>query len=180
MRDTKVKMFISSGFFVAIGIVLPMMFHAFGLGSTFLPMHIGVLMGGYFLDVPYALLVGAVTPILSNVLTGMPPAFPVLPYMVFELAVYGAVTSIIHRELRGNPYISLVLAMVLGRIAAAFVVSILISFFATKLPGPITFIIGAITQGLPGIIIQLIFIPPTVILAQTAYFANKGGKEIEP
>ncbi len=179
MRDTKVKELIVSGFFVAMGIVLPMMFHAVGLGSTFLPMHIPVLIGGYFLDMPYALVVGVITPILSFILTGMPPAFPVLPYMIFELAVYGAMTSIFYRKIGKNPYISLVFAMICGRIAAGIVVSILALLFAAKLPGPITFMIGAIVQGLPGIIIQLIFIPPTVILAQ-AGFAKKGGEKIEP
>jgi len=45
-----------------------------------------------------------------------------------------------------------------GRIIAGLVVFILAIFFAIPLE-PITYIIGAITAGIPGIVIQLILIP---------------------
>lgn len=93
-----------------------MIFHAFGLGSTFLPMHIPVLLAGFVISIPFAITVGALTPFLSSVFTGMPPLFPVMPYMVFELAAYGAVASILYRKLKVNVYISLIGSMIAGRI----------------------------------------------------------------
>lgn len=159
------KQIVVSGLFIALGVTLPMMFHAFGLGSTFLPMHIPVLLGGFFVDVPYAFAIGAITPIISSAFTGMPPAFPVLPYMIFELAAYGAVVSFTYNRLRFNAYFSLICSMISGRVVAGLVVWILAAFFSVKLPGPVPFVIGAITTGIPGIIIQLVFIPTTVVLA---------------
>lgn len=172
------KQIVSSGLFIAMGVALPIMFHAFGLGSTFLPMHIPVLLGGFFVDVPYAFAIGALTPILSSMFTGMPPAFPVLPYMIFELAAYGAVASFAYKRLHWNVYLSLVCSMISGRVVAGFIVWILAAFFSVKLPGPIPFIAGAIAKGIPGIIIQLVFIPPTVLLASRYKPVKREGDEI--
>lgn len=162
MEKKSVREIVLSGLFIALGLILPMVFHVFGAGSTFLPMHIPVLLAGFAVSVPFAIAVGVITPVLSSVLTGMPPAFPVLPYMMFELAAYGTVTSFLYRKLNLNVYVSLVCSMIAGRIVSAVVVWVLATFFVTKLPGPIVFITGAIAQGIPGIIIQIIFIPAII------------------
>lgn len=174
MASKKTIQLILSGLFIAIGIVLPMIFHAFGLGSVFLPMHIPVLVAGFMLQIPFALFVGAITPILSFLFTGMPPAFPTLVYMIFELATYGAATSMFYRKLKLNVYISLVLSMISGRIVSSIIVWFLATFFAAKLPGPVSFIIGGVTTGLPGIAIQLIFIPMLIFaLERTGYLKRE-------
>ena len=36
------------GLFVAMGVLVPIMFHAVGLGKTFLPMHIPVILSGFY------------------------------------------------------------------------------------------------------------------------------------
>lgn len=177
MENKSVKQMMLGGAFIAFGIVLPMMFHAFGLGSTFLPMHIPVLLSGFFLEPVVALVVGAVTPFLSSVFTGMPPIFPMMPIMVFELAAYGFVVSIVSKKVR-NPFIPLITSMITGRIVAGAVVWVLGSLFAANLPGPGLFIVGAITKGVPGILIQLFFIPATVILIEKAALNLKGEKSI--
>lgn len=158
------KQLVTSGIFVAIGLILPMVFHGMGgAGPVFLPMHIPVIMAGFFLSAPYALLVGIVTPILSALLTGMPPMFPVLPYMLVELAIYGVVTSLLSRKYKLNVYVSLIGAMICGRIASGMMVWILATFFMVGLPSPFLFIKGAVVTGIPGILIQLVFIPLVVI-----------------
>ncbi|MDK2811559.1 MAG: hypothetical protein PWR27_2268, partial [Petroclostridium sp.] len=129
MQNKSVKEMVLSGLFIAMGLLLPMIFHAFGMGSTFLPMHIPVLLAGFVVSMPYAIAVGVVTPILSSLLTGMPPMFPVLPYMVFELAAYGAVASLLYRRLKLNVYISLVGSMIVGRIVSGIAVWVLATFF---------------------------------------------------
>ena len=55
--------------FVAIAIVLPIFFHMTGLGSTFLPMHIPVLIAGFIVGPVYGLAVGVVSPLLSGLIT---------------------------------------------------------------------------------------------------------------
>src|SRR5690554_4903990 len=155
MRTNIVRETVLAGFFVALGIVVPIAFHAFGPGTTFLPMHIPVITAGFVLSAPFAVLVGLLTPVLSSVMTGMPVIFPVLPFMVFELATYGLVTSLLYRKLKLNVYVSLVGAMISGRIVATIVVWVLTTFFVVQLPSPLVWISGVIVTGIPGIIIQL-------------------------
>ena len=77
--------------FIAAGILLPIFFHGLGLGgAVFLPMHIPVLLGGMLLGWRQGFVIGLVTPLLSCLLTGMPPLLPALPLMTSELAAYGA------------------------------------------------------------------------------------------
>jgi hypothetical protein len=161
---------ILSGLFIAIGVLLPVIFHLFGGGSIFLPMHIPVLISGFFLGVPYAVAVGVITPIISSILTGMPPIFPIMPYMVFELAAYGLFTSLLFNKFKFNVYFSLLGSMIIGRIIAGIAVWVLVLLFAAKLPSPIIFIYGAIIKGIPGIIIQLIFIPTIVLIVKKNRF----------
>ncbi len=164
MHKKTIREITLAGFFIAIGLVLPMAFHVLGPGTTFLPMHIPVLIAGFSLSLPFALLVGILTPLLSSLLTGMPVIFPVLPFMIFELAAYASGASLLYRTLKVNVYVSLVITMIIGRIAAMVTVWALVNYTTAKLPNPIVFITGAVTTGLPGITIQLLLIPPIVIL----------------
>lgn len=177
MENKTTKKLILSGVFIALGIVLPILFHALGSGSVFLPMHIPVMLSGYFLDPGYALAVGAITPFLSSALTGMPPIFPMVPIMIFELATYGLVVSVISRKIE-NPFIPLISSMLCGRIVAGSVVWVLAKFFAAKLPTPWMFITGAVAKGMPGILIQLFFIPATIILLEHSKFGEGEEKKI--
>lgn len=171
----KVNQLVLSGIFIALGIVFPMIFHLFGgAGPIFLPMHIPVLLGGFFLTPLYAMLVGAITPFLSSLLTGMPPAFPMMPIMMLELSVYGLGISVICKKISRNPWLALVPTMILGRLAAGLMVFILSSFFAAKLPSPYVFMTGAVVRGIPGIIIQLIFIPIIVLAIEKSNVFYKG------
>lgn len=175
MQNKSVREIILSGLFIALGLILPMIFHSFGSGSTFLPMHIPVLIAGFVVSLPFALAVGAITPIVSSLLTGMPPAFPVLPFMVFELATYGAMASFLYQRCRLNVYVSLLGSMIAGRIMSSIVVWALASFFMAKLPGPLVFITGAIAQGIPGIVIQILFVPAIVFVLQKNNFIKREG-----
>lgn len=128
MKQTKTM--ILSGLFIAIGILLPMFFHMFQMGgSMFLPMHIPVLLAGFVVNPFYAMLVGIVTPLLSSVITGMPPLFPMAVIMVFELAAYGFVTSYVYNNASKNIYISLIAGQISGRIISGLVVACLVYVF---------------------------------------------------
>lgn len=175
MQNKTVRGITLSGFFIALGLVIPMVFHAFGVGSTFLPMHIPVLIAGFVVDLPFAVAIGILTPILSSLFTGMPPVFPVLPYMIFELAAYGAIISLLYRKLRLNVYISLVCGMAAGRIVSSVAVWVLATFFTAKLPGPVMFVMGGIAQGIPGIIIQIVFIPAIILALQRSNLTGREG-----
>ncbi|GAU78872.1 ECF transporter S component [Fusibacter sp. 3D3] len=168
MKKNFIQEMVLASMFIAIGLILPMIFHSFGLGSTFLPMHIPVLVAGFTLGLPYAVAVGMLTPLLSSLLTGMPPLFPVMPYMVFELGAYAAVGYYLGQKLNRNTYLALIGSMIAGRLVAGVAVWILVLFFGAKFPSPLVFVISAVTAGIPGIIIQLLFIPPIILLLKKA------------
>ncbi len=153
------KLLVYTAFFIALGLVLPMTFHMVGgAGPIFLPMHIPVLLAGALLGPAAGIITGIITPILSSFLTGMPPVLPVLPIMLVELALYGLVTGFLIQK--SNIYLSLLISMLIGRIGAGLVVTVMVNILNFKLPAnPLIYIWGTITTGLPGVIIQLVFIP---------------------
>ncbi len=161
-----------SAMFIAIAVVLPMVTHSIAAGPVLLPMHIPVLIGGLVLRPRYALIVGVLSPIISNLLTNMPPTFPMLPIMIFELGVYGLVASILLNKFNVNIYVTLVCSMVIGRLVAGIVVVILVKFFEAKMPVFDVYLLNSIKTGLPGIIIQLLIIPP-VAIAVRKYLNSK-------
>ncbi len=164
MRKNSTREMVIAGFFITMGIIIPAILHPFNIGKSFLPMHVPVILAGFLLGLPYAVAVGVITPLLSSFITGMPPMFPVLPFMVFELGVYAGAANLLSRKIKLNTYLSLIVSMVAGRIAAGIVVWVMVVIFGAKLPGPAAFVISAVTTGIPGIAIQLVFIPPMVIL----------------
>lgn len=153
------KQLVYSSFFITCSILLPFVFHATGLsGSVFLPMHLTVLTGGLFLGPRYGFLIGLLSPILSSIISGMPPIFPMACMMSFELAVYGLVSGFFYVSKKYNIYLSLILAILAGRVCLA----ILVALFGASLNIHIPFYLyaaGTLIKGAPGIAIQLILIP---------------------
>ena len=113
MVQTKTKNLIIAAFCLALGLVLPGAFHAIGAGTVFLPMHIPVLLCGLLCGWQYGAAVGFVVPLLSSVLTGMPPIFPVAPAMMLELCAYGLLTGLLYHRFKQNLYVALVGACLL-------------------------------------------------------------------
>jgi hypothetical protein len=161
-QNLKTKELITGGLLLAVGILLPMVFHSMNImGKVFLPMHIPVLIGGFLLSPYLALILGIVTPLLSSVLTGMPPMYPMGIIMAFELGTYGLAVSLCMRKFKLPIIISLITSMAVGRIVAGITVFMLASLFGLKM-NPIAFIQGAVVTGLPGIAIQIIIIPTLI------------------
>ncbi|MBT9135537.1 MAG: hypothetical protein DDT34_00596 [Firmicutes bacterium] len=156
---------------VTLGIVLPMAFHAFGWsGRVFLPMHIPVLLAGFLLGPLPGAIAGATTPLLSSVLTGMPPMapMPIALQMSIELAAFGLLAGIFLNSLKLNIFLSLVLTLAGGRLALGLTTMAL--FPLLGLPAvPLTVIFGAsLVTALPGLVLQIIAIPP-IVLAMKKY-----------
>lgn len=157
-----------SGLMLALGVIIPYIFHSTGIpGTMFLPMHIPVFIGGFLLPPYLAFALGILTPIINSLATGMPKLLPIGIIMIFELGTYGLLTSILYRKIKLPPIIVMILAMLGGRIMGGLGVFILAIFLEINLE-PITYVIGAITAGIPGILIQ-VFILPILIHAITRY-----------
>lgn len=147
--------------FIALGVTVPQAFHLFGMigGQIFLPMHIPVLIGAAVLSPVYAVILGTMTPLMSSLLTGMPVLYPMGLIMFFELGTYALAVSLLRQKYNLNPYITLIMAMIAGRISAGLVVSVLFLGFGFP-TNPVSFVIGAVVTGLTGIVIQLVVVPP--------------------
>jgi hypothetical protein len=146
-----------SAMFIALGVLFPILFHAAGLGSLFLPMFWPVAAAGFFLPVSFALLVGVLTPVLSFLMTGMPPlAPPVLQIMLPELAILAAGTGLLYRKAGLPVWLSLFLGLALSRI----ILFVFAGLFGAALGLPPKWASAAMLIGsLPGVVFILVLVP---------------------
>ena len=166
---TYVKKMVFTAVCAALCVVLPMAFHAVqNAGSIFLPMHIPVLLCGLVCGWPFGFVGGLLGPVLSSLLTGMPPV-AMLPSMMVECAAYGCVTGVMMKYIHtknsfADLYISMLIAMVVGRVLAGLANSLIFS------PGtaPFAWVTTSLVAGIPGIIIQLILIPLVIFTLSKA------------
>jgi niacin transporter len=173
---------------LALGVMLPLVFHAFPLGGRiFLPMHIPTFIAGLVLGPISGLIVGAGSPIVSALATGRPPVFYMVP-MIFELATYGVVAGLLRPALTrafggraGGPasadvaptavagvspwtpslILTLIVAMIAGRIVWLAVVVWLAPVIGIS-ARTVAMALGAIGAGWIGMAIQIALIPPIV------------------
>ena len=134
------------------------------IGKALSPMHIPVLLCGFVCGWPWGLAVGLIAPPLRYMLFGMPPAAVFIP-MAFELAAYGAFSGILYRVLpkrTGYIYVSLIGAMILGRIVWGVAKFIQAGLQSTTFPLS-AFWAGAVVTAIPGIICHIILIPILVM-----------------
>ena len=162
MQFSYVKKLVFTAACAALCLVLPMAFHSVpNAGSIFLPMHIPVLLCGLICGWPYGFVCGLIGPAISS-LTGMPP-LAILPSMMVECAAYGAVTGLMMKFVRTKHttvdlYISMVTAMVLGRVIAGLAKAWI---FAPGTPA-FAWVTTSLVTGVPGIVIQLLVMPAVV------------------
>ena len=143
-----------------LALVLPAAFHMAGLGSKFLPMLLPLLLNGFLVSTPWAMLTGAAVPLLSSLATGMPPLYPpVAVAMSAEGAVLGGVAAALDR---GNPrrlWMALLAAVLLGRLSTLAATFLLARLFTL----PPAFASAAVlAQGLPGVALQIAVVPLAV------------------
>ena len=162
---TSVKKSIICAVCIALCYVIPLFFHGIqNAGSIFCPMHIPVFMCGLICGWSYGLLCGIAGPVISSALTGMPP-IAYLPNMVTELVIYGLVAGLMIKLVHTKNtyldlYISLVVAIVLGRIAAGIVRALI---FTQGTYSMAMWVSGYVITSWPGTLIQFIFIPSIIM-----------------
>ena len=157
LSNKKAKYIIGTILLSGIGVALPRIFHVLAgstAGSTFLPMHITVLIAALVFGGISASIVAGSSVVCSYLLTGMPTTER-LPYMLIELVIYAVLLSLFNKKF--NSYISLIATIVLGRILYAGVLFAAINVFGLQTYG--ISVIQSVVTGIPGIIIQLASIP---------------------
>lgn len=167
---TYVKKAVITAACIALCVVLPMAFHAVPhAGSIYSPMHIPVLLCGLLCGMPFGFLCGLAGPALSSLITGR-PTVAYLPPMIIELVVYGFVSGLMMRfvktkNLFADLYISLVSAMLMGRVAGGAVKALI---FTPEKFSFTLWISSYFVKALPGVVIQLALIPAIVFALEKA------------
>lgn len=159
--------------FIALSFVLPFFtMQIEKIGDMLCPMHIPVILCGFICGAPWGLLVGIVSPILRSLVMTMPVMFPTAIGMAFELGTYGLMAGLLYNALPKKKqyiYVSLIGAMITGRIVWGIARIVMFGFDFTKF-GWSAFWAGAVVNAIPGIIIQIVLIPVIVILIRNSKF----------
>ena len=166
-----VKKSIITAVCIALCYVVPLLFHGVqNAGRVFLPMHLPVFLCGLICGWQYGLLCGLAGPALSSLLTNMPPvAMP--PSMMLELAVYGCVSGLMMRFIRtkntyADLYISLIAALLCGRVVAGLMQALIFSKGAYSMTAWVS---GYVLTSWPGTLIQLVLLPSVVFALMKAH-----------
>ena len=158
-----------SAMLLALAIVLPLMTGQIpDIGNYFCPMHLPVLLCGFFCGPLWALCIGFIAPFLRFLIFGMPTIIPKGLAMAFELAAYGALSGLFYRILPKKKifiFVALLGAMIGGRLVWGTVSAVLYGFGLGKQSfGFQFFITEAVINSLPGIAIQIVLVPALVML----------------
>ena len=168
MKNKHIQNLVLSGVLLALGMVLPFVtMQIKEIGDTLLPMHLPVLLCGLLCGWKWGFPVGLMLPFLRSLVFGMPPVFPNAVWMACELATYGAVVGLLYSfiRVRGRVYIALVGAQISGRLVWGAVKALLLGVRGTDFPFS-AFLIGGFVDAFPGILLQILLIPPLFLLFQ--------------
>ncbi len=168
----KVKKLAVTAMLFAVGMVLPFFIGQIpAIGKMLLPMHIPVLLCGFIVGWQYGALIGFLLPIVRGLVFGMPPLYPNAIAMAFEMAAYGFVSGYLYSHAKWQCtkmlYISLVTAMLAGRLVWAFAEVILLGIGGNTFTWKM-FAAGAFLNAIPGIIVQLVLIPLIMVALRRA------------
>ena len=116
--NNNVRKMTAAGLCLALALMLPFLTGQVPqIGGMLCPMHLPVLLCGFLCGAPWGAAVGAVAPLLRNLLFGMPPLYPTGLSMAVELAAYGLICGLLYPNMKKmglkGIYITLISAMIL-------------------------------------------------------------------
>lgn len=155
---------------IVAAVALPQIFHLIGIasgignvpGTVWLPMHLPVIFVGLLLGWRAGLMTGLAAPLISFALTGMPPAV-LLPFMVIELAAYGAIGGLL-RDAKLPTLLKVLIVQFAGRAIRAVAIVAGVNLFGSKIK--IETIWTSVATGLPGLILQWTLVPLLIFYVQ--------------
>ena len=167
MKNNRVLTVTFSAFFLALAFLLPFLTGQIPeIGSMLCPMHIPVLLCGFICGGPWGLVVGFTAPLLRSAILGMPPLFPAAVCMAFELSAYGGTAGWLYRRFprkKRSIYGVLLIAMIAGRLVWGVAMFTLLGISGGSFTFA-AFLAGAVTDALPGIVVQIVFVPILVLV----------------
>ena len=160
-KENKVATMVLAAMFLALSYVMPFLTGQIPeIGSMLCPMHIPVLLCGYFCGWKWGICVGFLAPLFRSMTLGMPPIMTAV-CMAFELATYGGLSGFLYGILPGKKtaiYGSLIPAMIGGRLVWGVAMLAVMGISGGSF-GLAAFFAGAVGNALPGIALQIVLIP---------------------
>ena len=157
---------------LALALVLPFVTGAIPeIGGMLCPMHLPAFLLGIIVGPYVGGALAFLSPILRSLIFGAPLLFPRAFAMAFELMAYAFVFGLLYKLLSKKMpmlYLSLASAMLVGRVVGGVVKFILFKTGAMGSYSMALFISGYFTETLPGVIVQLLVVPPLIIALRRA------------
>jgi hypothetical protein len=149
---------VAGGLCISLSVAVPWLFHVLGLGSIFLPIFYPILAAGFLTPLPVASVVGFLGPLVSAVLTGMPPFYPPMAFVVSaEGIVLASIPAILRGRLGAGVRLSLAAALVGERLVLLAAITI-VSHWLSLPAGFLS--LASFLHSLPGITVIFILFPP--------------------
>lgn len=165
-QNNKTYRMVLAAMFLAMALALPFLTAQIPeIGKALCPMHLPVILCGFFCGPTFGAVVGAIAPLLRSLLFGKPNILPDAVGMCFELATYGFVSAVLYQKLpkkKINIYVALIGAMLAGRVVWGLARVILLGIGKFKFSWTM-FAAGAFLNAIPGIILQIVLIPILVM-----------------
>lgn len=176
MKKDYVSKLTITAMFLALGLVLPFLTGQIQqIGNMLLPMHLPVFLCALLCGWQYGTLMAFVLPLFRSFLFGMPPIYPTALSMAFELAAYAFVAGFLYSRFKKKTivslYLSILAAMVIGRLVWGAAQMILLGVSGKSFTFA-AFLAGALTNAIPGIILQLVLIPALMLVLGKVKFAS--------
>ena len=134
-----VKALISAGI-IALAVILPQIAHLVAgeqAGVRLMPMYLPVLLGGCLLGSGWGVCIGALSPIVSYLITSAVsspmPVLARLPFMMAELCVFALVCGAFEKKISRRPYLAFP-AVISAEIAGRASFMLLVALFGKFTP----------------------------------------------
>jgi hypothetical protein len=158
-----VRDMIWGGVWGGLALLLPFLFHPFGLGTVLMPMFLPILIAGCTLHLRVSVVLALALPLISSLLTGMPPLYPVALIMMAEGVSMVVWLYWSYRRKRFNIYFCLIVAFLIQR-----AMMLLYGFIGREA------LLTTLVFSLPGAAAQVILIPWVLkILPKSGYAGER-------
>lgn len=156
------KAITAAALFGALAIVFPILFHALSLGHVFMPMFIPIAVASFLLPLRLSLTLGVFVPVISSILTGMPPLIvpPIGILMIVELTTLAALNWLFFNKLKLPLMIAPIPAVIINR--AIYLALVFVMAKALHLP-QFTFSLYSIVKTTPGVVLLVTLVPISVL-----------------
>jgi hypothetical protein len=157
--------------FGAAAMLLPVVFHIVHLGSIFMPMYLPLVTLAFFVKPFPAALTALLLPLLSGAITGMPPYYPPVAFiMSVELSAMCGLIGLARAVLpAAHALIILVPVLLFGRCIGVGLIYLMALFMRL----PAKFMAGAsLLSGWPGIILMIAAVPAILRISRLVGHAH--------